>query len=157
MVEAASRYKLGIGDFFHSWELIVVLGAAAIVTILLLHGPVVSDRALARFGTAAMKVGPKILLAGTAVLILGILVHVVALMVIGGASAGIVLLGLIAWNYLPRLPGPNYNAASSAARSSMPSDPSERAAMCQAFRSKLAPRAAFAASRPASQARSPSL
>ncbi|TQM16278.1 hypothetical protein FB558_3086 [Pseudonocardia kunmingensis] len=47
--------------------------------------------------------------------------------------------------------------ASSSVRSSRPRLPSDSAAACQDFRSKSAPRAARAASRPASHARSPSL
>ena len=56
-----------------------------------------------------------------------------------------------------RSPPPGYSRASSAARSSRPSEPCDSAAMCQALRSKSAPRACRAASRPSSQARSPSL
>ena len=50
-----------------------------------------------------------------------------------------------------------YSRASSAARSSRPSDPCDSAAMCHAFRSKASPRARCAAARPSSHARSPSL
>jgi Cysteine-rich CPCC len=50
-----------------------------------------------------------------------------------------------------------YSLASSAARSSRPSEPCDRADMCQALRSNAAPRACSAADRPSSQARSPSL
>ncbi|CAM5435068.1 hypothetical protein SGLAM104S_03883 [Streptomyces glaucescens] len=46
---------------------------------------------------------------------------------------------------------------SSSTRSSRPSDPWERAAMCQALRSKASPCRSRAFSRPSSQARSPSL
>jgi hypothetical protein len=55
----------------------------------------------------------------------------------------------------PSLPG--QSRASSAARSSRPREPCDRAVMCHAFRSKSAPRARRAASRPSNQARSPSL
>lgn len=54
----------------------------------------------------------------------------------------------------------NYGAGtedSSSARSSSPSEPCDNAAMCQAFRSKAAPWAFRAFSRPRSQTRSPSL
>ena len=50
-----------------------------------------------------------------------------------------------------------YSCASSASRSSRPSDPCDSAAMCHALRSKSAPRFSWAAARPASHARSPSL
>jgi hypothetical protein len=50
-----------------------------------------------------------------------------------------------------------HRRASSSARSSRPRTPSERAAMCHDESSKPVPRAAAAASRPASHARSPSL
>ena len=67
----------------------------------------------------------------------------------------------MAWGGGGRRPGarraPVYSRASSAARSSRPSEPCDSAAMCQALRSKASPRACRAASRPSSQARSPSL
>ena len=53
--------------------------------------------------------------------------------------------------------GGRQSRASSAVRSSRPSEPCDSAAMCQALRSKAAPRACCAASRPSRQARSPSL
>ena len=50
-----------------------------------------------------------------------------------------------------------HSCASSSTRSSRPSEPCERAAMCQDLRSKAAPRRSRAFSRPSSHARSPSL
>lgn len=51
----------------------------------------------------------------------------------------------------------DYSAARLPTRSSSPNEPWERAFMCQALRSKAAPWRRFAAARPWSQARSPSL
>ncbi len=64
---------------------------------------------------------------------------------------------VVLWVRASRALGDAQRRASSSVRSSRPRLPSDRAAACHLLRSNAGPAAAFAASRPASQARSPSL
>jgi len=85
--------------YLHSWFAVAAIGVAGVIVICILRGPVMTDRFLAAFGKLAGKFGPKIFFASVGVLVVGIFINQVALIIVGAAVAGSLLLGLLAWHY----------------------------------------------------------
>jgi len=78
----------------------IVLALAAIVVIsVLLWIPVLSDQISALLSATAPKWAPIMLLGGTALLVLGLTVHVGPLDIAGGALIGFVVLAFLVDNY----------------------------------------------------------
>ena len=99
MLQAPSRHQLGLLAHLHSWVVVAGIGAAAVITICLLRGPVMTDKFLGAFGNLAGKYGPKMFYAAIGVLVVGIVINEVGLIIIGASLAGSLLLGLLAWHY----------------------------------------------------------
>ena len=99
MLQAPSRHHLDLLAHLHSWVVVAVIGVAAVISICLLRGPVMTDKFLSSFGNLAGKYGPKIFYGAVGVLVVGIVINEVGLIIIGASLAGSLLLGLLAWHY----------------------------------------------------------
>jgi len=96
---SSGQHHTDLLSYLHSWVIVAGIGIAGLITICLLRGPVMTDKFLSSFGALASKFGPKIFYGAVGVLVVGIVVNQLALIIIGAALAGSLLVGLMAWHY----------------------------------------------------------
>ncbi len=82
-----------------SGRYIVLALVAIVVIVVLLWIPVLSDQITAVLSETAPKWAPRMLLGGTALLVLGLTIHVGPLEIAGGALIGFVALAFFIDNY----------------------------------------------------------
>lgn len=82
-----------------SGRYIVLALVAIVIIVVLLWIPVLSDQISAVLSATAPKWAPRMLLAGMALLVLGLVVHVGPLEIAGGVLIGLVLLAFLVDNY----------------------------------------------------------
>ena len=85
--------------FLHSFRAVLVLAACVCVAFVLLWLPVLSDRITGYLSKTVPRYAPRILLAGSGILVLGLITRLVILGVVGASMIGALLLAWIFDNY----------------------------------------------------------